>query len=43
MNVSTSCFWNKEKDGQINFSYEGKNFYVMLTLYGIENPRAVKD
>jgi len=40
LNISTSCYWNKDKDGQINFSYEGKNCFVMLTLYGVENTRA---
>lgn len=37
INVNSSCYWNKQKDGQINFSYDGKGNFVMLTLYGLEN------
>jgi hypothetical protein len=39
MNVSSSGFWNRRKDGQINFTYENKNIYVFLTLYGVERDR----
>ena len=40
LNINSSCYWNKQKDGQINFSYEGKQFFVMLTLYGVENTKS---
>jgi hypothetical protein len=38
-NINTSCYWNKEKDGRINFSSEGESVFIMFTVYGLEIPK----
>ena len=40
LNTSSSSYWNKHKDGLINFSYEAKHSYLMLTLFGLERPKS---
>lgn len=34
-NLSASCLWDNESDGNINFKVEFESFYVVVTMFGV--------